>query len=126
MLHKGLSDYLQTVQAAINKLNNVYVEQYEEEIIAPDRITLRIRVRFQNGAMLALNEAIIVNKEHLKHLGFRYHFQDRQNNLIFRYDNTPHFPKLESFPNHKHLPDTVIEYNKPTILSVIKEVQAAQ
>jgi Family of unknown function (DUF6516) len=44
----------------------------------------------------------------LPYIDYRYHFQDAQNNLIFRYDSTPHFPELHSFPHHKHLPDQVI------------------
>jgi hypothetical protein len=123
MLHKRLSDYLIKIQIEINNLNDVYIERYEEEIVASDRITLRIRLRFENGSMLALNEAVIEKNDNLKHLGYRYHFQDRQNNLIFRYDNTPHFPHLNSFPNHKHIPDNVIECDKPSILHVITEAK---
>ena len=123
MLHKRLSDYLIKIQVDINNLSDVYIERYEEEIVASDRITLRIRLRFQNGSMLALNEAVIEKNDNLTHLGYRYHFQDRQNKLIFRYDNTPHFPHLNSFPNHKHIPDNVIECDKPSILHVITEAK---
>jgi len=123
MLHKRLSDYLIKIQIEINNLNDVYIERYEEEIVASDRITLRIRLRFENGSMLALNEAVIEKNDNLTHLGYRYHFQDRQNKLIFRYDNTPHFPHLNSFPNHKHIPDNVIECDKPSILHVITEAK---
>ena len=36
------------------------------------------------------------------------------------------FPKLPSFPHHKHLPDTVIDSNKPDISSVVEEAERAQ
>nr|WP_253881088.1 MULTISPECIES: DUF6516 family protein [Microcystis] len=39
----------------------------------------------------------------MEFLDYRYHFQDEQNNLVFRYDSTPHFPNLSTFPHHKHL-----------------------
>ena len=54
-------------------------------------------------------------------LDYRYHCQNTENGLLFRYDNTPHFPTLSSFPHHKHLPDDVIVSVKPTIFQVIKE-----
>ena len=54
---------------------------------------------------------------------WRYHFQDQQNNLIFRYDNTPHFPDLKSFPHHKHVKNKVEESDEPLILYVIKEAK---
>jgi len=70
---------------------------------------------------LELNEAAIVEAGHIRHLGYRYHFQDRQNNLVFRYDNTPHFPEINSFPHHKHLKDNIVAVDKPSILKVIEE-----
>jgi len=72
--------------------------------------------------MLEWNEAVIGEEGHVEHLGYRYHFQDRDNNLIFRYDNTPHFPDLKTFPNHKHLPDKVMAAKRPSVFEVLKEV----
>jgi hypothetical protein len=57
-------------------------------------------------------------------LDYRYHCQDAQNRLLFRYDNAPHFPDLASFPHHKHLPDDTVESEKPTIFQVLKESEA--
>jgi len=54
-------------------------------------------------------------------LDYRYHCQDEQNRLIFRYDSTPHFPDLPSFPHHKHLQDEVIASQKPDIYQVLQE-----
>jgi hypothetical protein len=45
---------------------------------------------------------VIVTDHILTFLDYRYHCQDQQNSLIFRYDSTPHFPNLSSFPHHKH------------------------
>jgi hypothetical protein len=47
-----LSKYLNEVEAAFSKLSSGYIERYEEECLAPDRVNLRIRVRFPNGYML--------------------------------------------------------------------------
>ena len=84
MLHNLLSRYLDKIEAEIRKLEDVYVERYEEEILASDRINLRIRVRFKAGNLFELNEAVIIEGDKLERLNYRYHFQDRQNNLIFR------------------------------------------
>lgn len=121
MLLDFLSRYLRDVETAVRKLEGAYIERYEEEILAVNRVNLRIRVRFQTGHMLEVNEAVIGEADHLRHLGYRYHFQDRQNNLVFRYDNTPHFPQLETYPHHKHLYDTVIPFDHPSIIEVIEE-----
>ena len=34
-----------------------------------------------------------------------------------------HFPKIETFPHHKHLQNEVIAFHKPDITKVIEEAQ---
>jgi len=119
--HKLLADYLAAVEPAVSQMTKVYVEHYTEEILAPERANLCIRIRLVDGGLLEINEAVVVESGVLVWLGYRYHCQDAQNRLIFRYDNTPHFPELPSFPHHKHLPDSVIATEKPTVLHVIGE-----
>ena len=121
MLPNILSDYLDRVEQAIQKCSNVYVERYEEEILTPKRANLRIRLRFNQTYLLEINEAIVVADNQLEFLDYRYHFQNEQNQLIFRYDSTPPFPALPNFPHHKHLPDDVIASDKPEITQVLRE-----
>ncbi|MEQ8540935.1 MAG: DUF6516 family protein [Coleofasciculus sp. D1-CHI-01] len=121
MLHKALVDYLENVEQTLIALEDAYVERYVEEILTPQRVTLRIRVRFAAGHLLEINEAMVVETNTLVWLDYRYHCQDEQNRLIFRYDSTPHFPDLPSFPHHKHLPDEVIASQKPDIYQVLQE-----
>ncbi len=59
MLLDDLSQYLKLAEVAIKNLKEAYIERYEEEIIADNRVNLRIRVRFRNGYLLELNEAMI-------------------------------------------------------------------
>ena len=82
MLVDSIARYLGKVEAAVQKLEFAYVERYEEEAVAPDRVNLRIRVRFPSGHMLELNEAIIAEGTSIHHLTYRYHFQDGKANLI--------------------------------------------
>ena len=63
MLHDLLSDYLEEIDAEIRKLEDAYVERYEEELLASNRINLRIRVRFKTGYLFELNEAVIVETD---------------------------------------------------------------
>jgi len=125
MLVDPVRRYLQEIESVFSKLMSGYIERYEEECLTPERVNLRIRVRFPTGFMLEWNEAVIGDEGDIKHLGYRYHFQDKYNNLVFRYDNTPHFPDLKSFPNHKHLPDNVVSANRPSVTEVINEVNGS-
>jgi len=121
MLPDILSQYIEDVETAVRILEDVYIERFEVEILTFDRVNLRIRIRFAQGHLLELNEAIIAENESINSLGYRYHFQDDHNRLLFRYDNTPHYPKLDSFPHHKHLVEKVISSKKPSPRSAIME-----
>lgn len=121
MLHDILSRYLESIEAVVTEINDAYIERYQEEILASNRINLRIRVRFKSGYLFELNEAAIVEAEQFRRLNYRFHFQDSQNNLIFRYDNTHHFPDLENFPHHKHLCNDVVSSDEPSVIRVIEE-----
>jgi hypothetical protein len=123
MLLRRLSSYLTEVGAALQVLNDCHFERYQEEILTPQRVNLRVRIRFSNGALLEINEAIVGDNKDLRHLTYRYHLQDKGNKLIFRYDNTPHFHSLATFPHHKHTPTEVVASEKPEITEVIDEVK---
>jgi len=49
MLHESLAQYLARVEQAILRCSNAYVERYTEEILTPQRVDLRIRLRFEQG-----------------------------------------------------------------------------
>ena len=46
MLLDFLSKYLREVEAAVRKVEGAYVERYEEEIVADNRVNLRIRIKY--------------------------------------------------------------------------------
>ncbi|MEH1808281.1 toxin TumE [Nostoc sp.] len=121
MLPNILSDYLNQVEQAIVQCPNLYVERYEEENLTSLRVNLRIRLRLAQTHLLEINEAIVITDNQLEFLDYRYHFQDERNCLVFRYDSTPHFPDISTFPHHKHLPNDVISSQKPEIIQVLKE-----
>ena len=126
MNDRTLATYLEKVERAILRCRSAYVERYVEEVIAPERVNLQIRLRFEQGHLLEINEAAIVEEDSLVLLDYRYHCQDGQNRLIFRYDSTPHFPGLSSFPHHKHLPEEVIDSDRPDLPTVVEEAEGAR
>jgi hypothetical protein len=43
--------------------------------------------------------------------------------MIVRWDNTPHYPNLEGFPHHKHEGKTVIGSDEMTINGVLEQLE---
>lgn len=121
MLRNVLADYLAGAEQAVRECPDAYVERYFEEVLTPERVNLRIRIRFNDGRLLEISEAIVVDGDSLEFLDYRYHCQEENNHLIFRYDSTPHFPEISTFPHHKHLSDDVIASAKPDIEQAISE-----
>ncbi|OQX08595.1 MAG: hypothetical protein BWK73_25005 [Thiothrix lacustris] len=120
-MHELLEAYLNKVEEAVGALP-AYAESYTEEILTAERANLAFRLRFSNGFLLEVSAAMVVDAESLKTLGYRYHCQDASNTMLIRYDDTPHFRNLPTFPHHKHIKDAVIAHNEPDLLLVLQEV----
>jgi hypothetical protein len=58
-------------------------------------------------------------------LMYTYHYQDTDNQLIFRYDNALHRPALSSV-EHKHLPIQIIAAPAPTLDEVLAEIASTR
>jgi hypothetical protein len=56
---------------------------------------------FADGSVLHLREYVNVQNAIERYM-YVYQYQDRNGILLFRYDNSPHFPQLPTFPHHKH------------------------
>ncbi|MGA1196800.1 MAG: toxin-antitoxin system TumE family protein [Candidatus Latescibacterota bacterium] len=50
-----------------------------------------------------------------------YHYQNAENNLVFRYDNAAHKPALQH-PHHKHVPTGIEFPSVPTPIDAIDEI----
>ncbi len=121
MSREILVAYFDAIEQQLLGLPTLYVEQFLATIVSPERANLKLRIRLQTKYLLAVSEALLVVRRQITQLDYRYHFQDQNNQLIFRYDSTPHFPDLVSFPHHKHLPDDVIAVDKPSLNEVLQE-----
>jgi hypothetical protein len=122
MSREVIQDYFDEIDQLLRDCFDVYVEEFSTIVLTPERANLRLKLRFAFRYLLAVSEILVVLDGQITYIDYRYHFQDEQNNLIFRYDSTPHFPHLSSFPHHKHLPDNVIACKKPYIAEVLQEV----
>ena len=79
MLHKQLSLYLDTVGSILDAIDNGYVEVWQEEILNSLRANIPIRIRYLNGFLLEINEAVFIEDDRILHLNYRYHFKNSLN-----------------------------------------------
>jgi hypothetical protein len=64
---------------------------------------LRIRLTLVDGNQLEFSEYMQRSPTgEITVITYSYHWADASNQLIRRWDNTPHFPELPGFPDHIH------------------------
>ena len=81
---------------------------------------LRGDLVFKDGSHLHFREFVQVKRRPPVN---RYMYAD--GTLIFRYDDTGHFPGLPNAPHHKHIGENdVIAADAPDLHSVLKEIEA--
>ena len=85
---------------------------------------LRAHAILSDNSQLEFSEFVEQSaKEEIQLATYSYHWSDEKDNLIRRWDNTPHFPKLEIFPHHIHLSeDNVIPGELTNIFTVLDEI----
>jgi hypothetical protein len=62
----------------------------------------RYRVYFRDGSLLELTERLVEENEKLQVTKYRFHWQDKEGELIKRWDNARHHPEIRTFPHHLH------------------------
>ena len=60
---------------------------------------LKLEVVFNDQSKLLIRDYIF-NENERKYV---FHWMDKDNNLIIRWDNSEHWPSISTFPHHKHL-----------------------
>jgi Family of unknown function (DUF6516) len=64
---------------------------------------LRVRLTLADGSQLEFSEYMQRSPAgEIAVITYSYHWADADNQLITRWDNTPHFPDLLGFPDHIH------------------------
>ncbi len=118
-----LQDYLRQVRELIETFPGVQVDWYRGEMLTVTRANLRIRLRLPDDSFLEISEALVVEGGTLAWLSYRYHWQDAGGRVILRYDNAPHHPEVASFPDHKHVEETVMASERPALPDLLAESQ---
>lgn len=80
---------------------------------------LQLEITFNDGSKLHVRDYIFDAQKRK----YAYHWQDKNDKLLVRWDNAPHWPEIETHPHHKHV------YNEKNVLASsetdLKEVLAA-
>ena len=62
----------------------------------------RYRIKLIDESLIEITERILEERGELKTTKYRYHWQTGSGKLIKRWDNAPHHPEIDTFPDHLH------------------------
>ena len=84
---------------------------------------LRGDVHYNDGSHLHFRELVTTDPS-VQLISYTYHYMSADGTLIFRYDDSGHFPHLPSAPHHKHIAQNdVIASSVPDLKSVLEEIE---
>ncbi len=86
-----------------------------------DQGYLKGLIYFSDNSTFHFKEFLDATDETVDKLMYVYHYQDSKKQLIFRYDNALHKPRLP-FREHKHTSDQILKVPVPTIVEVLEEI----
>ena len=120
-----LSRYLDRLYATIHSRREIDVEEFyflDRSAVPGHTSELFIRLRFWDGSLLQVEEALLTRMFTIIKVRYSYHYQRADDCRIFRYDNAPHYPDLPGFPEHKHEGDRVTPAPAPDLSEVLQEI----
>lgn len=114
--------YLERLENTLYSRQDIDIEELRIQLKGLT-VLFRANLRFQDHSRLhILEELKFDERRSLQRLKFRYQYQDMDSNLRFRYDNSPHYPHLATFPSHKHVGNDVIAAEPPDLADVLREI----
>lgn len=72
------------------------------------------------------DETILFIREYIDEHGrdYSFHWQDANDKLLIRWDNTPHHKGISTYPHHKHIGDRLEESRELQVEEVLNFIQA--
>lgn len=90
------------------------IELIDEESVK----VVKIKATVLDGSILYVTELHTPDYEK-----YSYHWQKHDGQLIIRWDNSPHWEKLKTFPHHRHEERSVFPSHRVEIKEVIEVIK---
>jgi len=119
-----ISEYFSQFRGTLNRFPFCNLIQIEEDIRSETEGFIKGKVVFYDSSSLSFREYCTIKDITVNKLSYSFHYR-KGDELVFRYDNAPHFPNLSTFPDHKHLSEKEVQPSSPpTIEKILTEIQS--
>ncbi len=118
-----LNRYLHRLYDTVISRGYIELEQLVFDNRSNRRGTITGRLKFHDGSLLDFGEVLILRNKQIVKLRYAYHYQNALGDVIFRYDNAPHYPNLPTYPHHKHIGSAIEPAQAPDLSEVLREIE---
>lgn len=120
-----IEDYFQQIETLVTDALIVHSSNLTYDKRSTHIGFIRGSLYFVDGSLLHLREFVNVQFDVERYM-YVYQYQGPDGKRVFRYDNTPHFPGLPTFPHHKHESSEsgVVPASLPDLEEVLHEIQS--
>jgi hypothetical protein len=121
LMRKFVEQFEKTVNSS-----PVVLSSHIEKLFGPDGTTLYLRggLRFIDSSVLEIALFTSEAPHGINIDKYRFQYMSADGQMIFRYDNAPHYPDVASFPHHKHSINSVMPSSMPGIKDLLNEISA--
>lgn len=119
------SEQLRHFEARLSRSGGILRETALIEVTSLDRRALfQGTLDFSGGYVLHVSILLDVGAGHPRWTRYSFHLLGPDGRCVFRYDNEAHYPRMTTFPHHKHVgPDeTPEESPQPTLHQLLEDV----
>lgn len=118
-----LTQYLHRLFDTITSRGYVEIERLDFDELPGRQGIIEGRLKFHDKSLLDFDEVVLLRSEQIIKLRYAYHYQNESGEVIFRYDNAPHYPNIITYPHHKHSGTAVEPAQAPDLSEVLLEIE---
>lgn len=110
-------NYITKVESAIENIRWL-IKKESIEIEVPEGTSIgyiKGCLHFIDDSKLVFSEIISPERK-----DYRFHYMDKANHLIKRWDSAPHHRQIKTYPFHLHTPSAISESNPTNLLEILE------
>ena len=121
MIQKFVEDIEKTISSSSIVLSSNVQKHFGPAL---ETVYLKGRLLIIDSSILEIAIFATESRKTLSIEKYRLHYMNSTGQMLFRYDNAPHHPEIDSYPHHKHTFDKIMPSTMPSLKDILNEISA--
>ena len=121
MIQKFVSEIEKSIDSS-----SIVLSSNIQKYFGPDEkaVYMKGRITIIDSSVLKIAIFAFESRGSLSIDKYRLHYVNNAGQMLFRYDNSPHHPEMETHPHHKHTLDKIVPSKMPSLMDILNEISA--